>query len=271
MRTSSNLTKTLTLTTALVTLAAGFAACERPDDSARRRAAAKNEAPKPQTSGVAPVPVPVPAPPAPAPSDEKDVLAKRTAAPVLDATDEGDVDADIDDGDLPTDALSLARKALDEGDYEKAMKLSKKAVDKTPGRWIGWNTLGRAQLQLGKRKAAITSFEKAVELNPDSSYAHNNLGLTLIYEKRYGEAVEVLEEAIELGPVTGFMWNNLGMALEQMDRLQEARDAYAKAVELDSDKARESLARLEGVKSVFRTAQAETPPADGSEGTVTRQ
>jgi Flp pilus assembly protein TadD len=268
MRTSSNLTKTLTLTTALVTLAAGFAACERPDDSAKRRTAVKNEAPKPEATGVAPVPMPVPAP---VPGEVKDVLAKRSAAPVLDATDEGDVDADIDDGDLPTDALSLARKALDEGDYEKAVKLSKKAVDKAPGRWIGWNTLGRAQLQLGKRKAAITSFEKAVELNPDSSYAHNNLGLTLIYEKRYGEAVEVLEEAIELGPVTGFMWNNLGMALEQMDRLQEARDAYAKAVELDSDKARESLARLEGVKSVFRTAQADTPPADGSEGTVTRQ
>jgi Flp pilus assembly protein TadD len=53
------------------------------------------------------------------------------------------------------------------------------------------------------------------------------------------------------------MWNNLGMAYEQLDRLEEARDAYGKAASMESDRARDSLTRLEGVESVIRTAKAE--------------
>ncbi len=50
------------------------------------------------------------------------------------------------------------------------------------------------------------------------------------------------------------MWNNLGMAYEHLDRLEEARDAYQKAAESSPTAPRDNLARLEGVKSVFRTA-----------------
>ena len=111
---------------------------------------------------------------------------------------------------------------------------------------------------MGNRKDAIASFEKAVDLNPKNSYARNNLGLALIYDKRFEEAVDMLEQAVELEPVEAYMWNNLGMAYEQLDRLEEAREAYGKAVEMDSDRARDSLARLMGVKSVIRTAKVDT-------------
>ena len=60
------------------------------------------------------------------------------------------------------------------------------------------------------------------------------------------------------------MWNNLGMAYEQLDRLDDARVAYGNAVEMESDLARESLARLEGVKSVIRTAKVDTESKDGT-------
>jgi len=60
------------------------------------------------------------------------------------------------------------------------------------------------------------------------------------------------------------MWNNLGMAYEQVDRLDDARVAYGNAVEMNSDLARESLTRLEGVKSVIRTAKVDTENKDGT-------
>ena len=113
------------------------------------------------------------------------------------------------------------------------------------------------QLTRGMRKDAITSFEKAVELNPKSSFAQNNLGLAYIYDGRYDDAVDALEEATELEPVESYMFNNLGMAYEHLDRLDDARDAYHKSAELKNERARENLARLEGVKSVFRTAKAD--------------
>jgi Flp pilus assembly protein TadD len=165
-----------------------------------------------------------------------------------------------DDTSEPIDALTGARKRLTDGDTEGALKLAKVAVLRTPRRSGAWNTLGRVQLQMGRRKDAIGSFDKAVELNPHSSYAQNNLGLALLYEKHFDQAVDALEQAVELEPVEGYMWNNLGMAYEQLDRLEEARDAYGKAVEMESDRARDSLARLKGVESVVRTARAETGP-----------
>ena len=54
------------------------------------------------------------------------------------------------------------------------------------------------------------------------------------------------------------------MAYEQLDRLDDARVAYGNAVEMESDLAKESLARLEGVKSVIRTAKVDTESKDGT-------
>ena len=158
----------------------------------------------------------------------------------------------------PGDALAAARKALEEDKPERAFKMAKVATYHTPKRSAAWNTLGRTQLRLGKRQDAIVSFEKAVELNDKSSYAKNNLGLALIYDQRFEEAVDVLEQAVELEPVESYMWNNLGMAYEQVDRLEEARESYGKAVEMNNGRARDSLARLLGVKSVIKTAKLDT-------------
>jgi tetratricopeptide (TPR) repeat protein len=213
---------------------------------------------KPQSpvSAVAPDPEAIPPPPpvagpTPPPSVVSDARQPEVATK--------DPSADNPEADAkPVEALEGARRMLEAGEHDKALKLAKVAVLKTPKRSAAWNTLGRAQLRMGKRSDAITSFEKAVELNPRSSYAQNNLGLALIYDKRYDEAVDALEEAVELEPVEGYMWNNLGMAYEQLDRLEEARDAYGNAVEMDNDRARDSLARLKGVETVIRTAKVET-------------
>jgi Flp pilus assembly protein TadD len=176
---------------------------------------------------------------------------------------EAQVEEGSDDEDMTTgDAIDEARDSLGEGKLDRALQVARIAVKKAPKRSAAWNTLGRVQLARGERREARASFEKAVELNPKSSWAQNNLGLTLIYEGKYEDAVEALESATDLEPVESYMWNNLGMAYEHLDRLEEARDAYQKAGELKSDRAKENLARLEGVKSVFRTAKLDTPPVE---------
>src|SRR4029078_6625346 len=91
-----------------------------------------------------------------------------------------------------------------------------------------------------------------------------------MYDKRFEEAVDALEQAVEMDPVEAYMWNNLGMAYEQVDRLDDARVAYSNAVEMESDLARESLARLKGVKSVIRTAKVDTENKDGTIAPTTK-
>jgi Flp pilus assembly protein TadD len=192
---------------------------------------------------------------------EKPVVVEKTAVDV-DALGE---DAKIDD------LLDGARAAITAGELDRALRLAQIAVKKAPTRSAAHNTLGRVQLQKGQRKDAIASFEKAAELNPSSSWALNNLGLALIYDGRYEDAVDALEEATEMaseqGQIEPYMWNNLGMAYEHLDRLEEARDAYRKAADGKHARARENLARLEGVKSVLRTAKVD-PKKTTDEGKI---
>ena len=244
----SNTLRITRLSVALL-VAAGLAGCNdltpAPHEVATPIAAAP---PLPSSSPPPPVATTTPAPRS-APDDQ--VKPQPTAAKGDDEDDEQEID--------PSTALAGARKRLASGDGEGALRMAKIAVLRSPKRSSAWNVLGRAQLVLGKRKDAIASFAKACELNPQSSHARNNLGLALIYDRRYEEAVDSLEQAVELEPVEGYMWNNLGMAYEQLDRLDDARDAYEKAVAMDSERAGASLSRLEGVKSVVRTAGVDAP------------
>jgi len=235
----------------VLTLAAGLAACNDLPQENHKAATPIAAAPPPPSE--LPPPPPVATTPTPAPATDDQPKPQPTAAQ--------DQDDDDDDQMIePSEALAGARKLLAAGNSEGALRMAKVAVLRSPKRSSAWNVLGRAQLVLGKRKDAIASFEKAVDLNSRSSYARNNLGLALIYDKRYEEAVDSLEQAVELEPVEGYMWNNLGMAYEQLDRLDDARDAYDKAVAMNSDRAGASLSRLEGVKSVIRTAKVDAPP-----------
>jgi tetratricopeptide (TPR) repeat protein len=245
MSTSVRFTKIFTA----VALTASIAACNDLSPSPKKvttTPVATTETPKP-------IEAPAPAETPPTPPTVATETAKQPVA----------VEND-DDGPHPPDALVTARKLLDDKQYDKALKLASIAVKRMPKRSGAWNTMGRVQLQMGKRKDAIESFEKAVDLNPKNSYARNNLGLALIYDKRFEEAADTLEQAVELEPVEAYMWNNLGMAYEQLDRLDDARVAYGNAVEMESDLAKESLARLEGVKSVIRTAKVDTENKDGT-------
>jgi Tfp pilus assembly protein PilF len=243
MSTSVRFTKILTA----VVLTASVAACNDlgPSRPKQGTVVTTTEPPKPIERTPPPTEVPPPVVPVTPPPTATD-----TGKPPV--TVEND-----DDGPRPADALTAARKLLEEKEFDKALKLANIAVKRMPKRSGAWNTLGRVQLQMGKRKDAITSFETAVDLNPKNSYARNNLGLALIYDKRFEEAADTLEQAVELEPVEAYMWNNLGMAYEQLDRLEDARTAYSNAVEMESDLARESLARLKGVKSVIRTAKVD--------------
>jgi len=240
-------------------LAATLGACDDVPPPAKQRPPIVAEPPRPEA-------LPVP----PAPMSE---VAKPTSPPEATKTGVPDGKKAVADGDSETDdvkpreAIGTARKMLEAGKLDGALRFANLAVRRTPSRSAAWNVLGRVQLQMGKREEAIASFGKAVELNPRSSYAQNNLGLALLYNKQFGDAVDTLEQAVELEPVEAYMWNNLGMAYEQLDRLEEARDAYDKAAAMESERARDSLARLDGVKTVFRTARADTtrPPSSPKE------
>jgi Tfp pilus assembly protein PilF len=253
MRTSSMTLKAIALLTASI----GLAACndvEKTTPKPSPTPSVATEAPKPSET-----PQPVPSTPPPEVKKEEPIVKKAVVSK------EDDDSNAIENGTL-TELLTRTREALSAGETDRALKLAASAVKKAPKRSAGWNLLGRAQMQAGKHKLALSSFEKAVELNPSNSYAQNNLGLILIYQGKYDDAIDALEVATEHEPVEGFMWNNLGIAYEHVDRLDEAREAFRKGADMDNDNARESLARLQGVKSVMRTAKVDKIDSDVKAG-----
>jgi len=254
MRTSSMTLKAIALLTASV----GIAACNDVETTHK----SKPSPPVVEAPRTPEPPSPVASPPPVMPEVKKEEPIVKKAV-----TKEDDDSDTIENGTL-TELLARTREALSAGETDRALKLAATAVKKAPKRSAGWNLLGRAQLQAGKRKLALSSFEKAVELNATNSYAQNNLGLTLIYEGKYDEAIDALEAATEHEPVEGFMWNNLGIAYEHVDRLDDAREAFRKGADMDNDNARESLARLAGVKSVMKTAKVDK--TDGESKIVTK-
>ena len=244
------MTNTLRITrlSMALTVAAGLAACNDLSTSPHQVTTPIVAAP--------PRPSELPPPPAPTPTPQAATDDQPKLQPTAAKADEGD---DDDQEIEPSQALAGARKPLAAGDREARSSWRSSGCGGPPSAPTPGTCWAGRSCRLGQRKDAIASFEKAVELNEQNSYAHNNLGLALIYDKQFEEAVDELEQAVELEPVEAYMWNNLGMAYEQLDRLEEARDAYSKAADMESGRARDSLTRLKGVKSVIRTAKVDAP------------
>jgi Flp pilus assembly protein TadD len=146
--------------------------------------------------------------------------------------------------------IQMARAHIASGDLSKARPFAAKAIELDPNSSLAWNTLGRIELGEGNREAALTSFQRAVDEDEESSHAWNNLGYVHLLNRDYDAAVDALERATSGRGVTPHMWNNLGLAYEHLDRLEEARAAYRQAADAGSEKAAQSLKRLEGVRSI---------------------
>lgn len=86
------------------------------------------------------------------------------------------------------------------GDYKRALKNFKKAVDLSADFVKALNNLGLVYYKLGRLDQSEVALKKAVELAPDFSEAHFNLGLTLMKNKNKASALKSFERVVELDP-----------------------------------------------------------------------
>lgn len=160
--------------------------------------------------------------------------------------------------------ITLARAAIADKLGKVAMDEADRAIEKAPNSSRAWNTKGRAEIS-GKKvrrqdyEAAIESFNKAIELDPENVWALNNLGYAELMVGNYRDAYQHLKrataKATRRNVATGYMFNNFGLACEHLDLLDDAREAFEQGRQRGSLYAANSLARLEGVKTVRRTAR----------------
>lgn len=108
----------------------------------------------------------------------------------------------------------LARRELNNGNAQQAVRDLQRAIELDPQRAQTYSDLAEALAKVGKLEEAIASGEKAVSLDPYDVLARKTLIDCLIAAKRYDKAVAAMDRYLELFPDDGFMRKMLAIATQ---------------------------------------------------------
>jgi protein O-GlcNAc transferase len=129
-------------------------------------------------------------------------------------------------------ALQEAIQAQRLGHNEEADRLYARLVKKNPDYFDALNFYGLFNYQQGKYQLAFNLLKKATAIHPRSINALNNLGVVLCNLKRPKEALEAFERATALDPTDASSLNNRGNALLDLKRPEDALASFDAAIRL---------------------------------------
>jgi len=104
-------------------------------------------------------------------------------------------------------------QAYDDGRYQEAEQLLRRATESDPGHRWAWNNLGRALSRLDRTVEAIEAYKRQIAVSPRDEYAHGNLAAALWRSKDYPAAEREFLVHLEIKPDDEW-------ALDQLVRLQ---------------------------------------------------
>jgi len=122
----------------------------------------------------------------------------------------------------------------DEGQYEKAIRYWKKAIDvhENPRYWA---SMGNAFRRLERYDEAIEAYRRALQTGPNHptiQLLHESLGICLAEVGRWDEAIDELNQAISLMPGRADYYYTLSDILGRSGKYEEALSCFEKALNL---------------------------------------
>ncbi len=118
------------------------------------------------------------------------------------------------------------------GRYREAEDFFRKMAVLVPDSYSAYRNLGGVLYQLGQVDEAIAMSMKSLQLRP-SPEAYSNLGTIEFSRSRYVESAKYFEKAVELNPSRHVLWGNLGDACSMVSELRaRALQAYRQALQL---------------------------------------
>lgn len=137
---------------------------------------------------------------------------------------------------LPFDELIVqSRSLLDQGRWQEAQKIARKAIESDKPNPQGHKMLGivYARSRPPDAQRALAAYQEALRLNPNDAETHRLIGdVYLFLLQKPGEAMSAYQKALRLNPADFETHRFLGMCLEQTNQLENARQEYAEAVRL---------------------------------------
>ncbi|HOE13212.1 MAG TPA: tetratricopeptide repeat protein [bacterium] len=143
--------------------------------------------------------------------------------------------------------------------FDQAIESYRKAIELRPHTAEPHNQLGIVFRKKGDVESAIAQFQEALSMDPKSSSAHFNLAVIAYEEGKIDEAIAEYLQAIDGDPNNTEAHNNLGYAYELRGDLDKAIVHYHKALEIDSGF---STARRNLSRALRKNGQSEESPAD---------
>jgi len=131
--------------------------------------------------------------------------------------------------------LHLGQTLEDNGAFDKAATLYRRATLLEPGLAAAHHRLGNALLQQGSLTEAAASLSQSLSIEPDSPETINSLGRFLEKSGRPEQSVVCYQKAILLRADYAEAHNNLGNVLKRLGRLDEAIASSRQAVFLRPD------------------------------------
>lgn len=100
---------------------------------------------------------------------------------------------------VPLTRTTRGIQLYQQGDLDKAIKILKEAVKRSPEDADAWYYLALAFNSQGHIREALPGFERLIELRPDSADGHAKLAYALIIANQPQQAIGMAQRAISLG------------------------------------------------------------------------
>lgn len=107
------------------------------------------------------------------------------------------------------------------------------AVKTSPHSPLAHRNLGAMCYLEGQWEKAEREFKKALEINPLEFMAHNNLGLIYMNKKQFADAEEEYKKEILINPAYDNVYFNYGLLCYQLDRFKEMENLWKKTLALN--------------------------------------
>lgn len=130
--------------------------------------------------------------------------------------------------------LSKGNEHYRSGEYNKAIKSYRTAINKGENPALSWFNLANAWYQNGKPEKAVSCYETSVAAAPEFPRGWINLGVLYYELKDYGACIAALNRVLELQAGDAMIWSLLASAHKGLEHYGIAAMYFEKAVEADS-------------------------------------
>jgi len=146
--------------------------------------------------------------------------------------------------------LEVGTDYFENGNYEKAIRFFKKALDMDEENKDAWVMYGIALVETQEYQDAMDCFDRATDIDPDNTKAWYNKAELLVRFKKFKDALLCYDEVLDIDPDDEDAYYRREEIEEELNRKEELK--YSKVVPLD-DKKPEARSSDYGLE-VFRMA-----------------